>query len=102
MKMNSNETSFAVLKSIISKGVDAYEVRSTINFPGSRFSDFAGKLHAQKLNKAQIKRVDITGMQYFYGIWYCLRAHQQEWCQLFLIVYPLFITLPHNLRQLPF
>ena len=33
-----------------------YEVRSTITFPGSRVSDFAGNLRAQKLNKAQIKR----------------------------------------------
>ena len=31
-----------------------------------------------------------------------LRAHQQEWCQLRLITYPLSITPPHNLRQLPF
>ena len=31
-----------------------------------------------------------------------LCGHQQEWCQLCLIIYPLFITLTHNLRQLPF
>ena len=68
--MTSNETSFALLKSIIAEDVDAYEVRSTINFPGSRVSDSAGNLRAQKLNKAQTKRVNVTGVQYFCGLWY--------------------------------
>ena len=76
--MTSIETSFALLKSIISEYVDAYKVRSTINLPGSRVSDFPGNLRARKINKAQTKRVNITGVQYFRGIWYCLRAHQQE------------------------
>ena len=70
MKITSDETSFALLKSIIAEGVDAYEVRSTINFLGSRVSYFAGNLHAQKLNKAQTKRVNIMGVHYFLGFWY--------------------------------
>ena len=79
-----------------------YVVHSTITFPGSRVSDFAGNSRARKLNKAQTKRVNITCVQYFHGLCYCLRTHQQEWCQLRLIIYPLFITFPHYLRQLPF
>ena len=46
--------------------------------------------------------MNITGVYYFCKLWYCLYVHQQEWCQLRLIIYPIFITLPHNLRQLPF
>ena len=38
---------------------------STIISPVSRVSDFTGKLRAQKLNKAQTKRANITGVQYF-------------------------------------
>ena len=64
------------------------------------FSDFAGNLRAQKPNKAQTKRTNITGVQYFPGLWYCLRTHQREWCQLCFIIYPLFMTRTHNLRQL--
>ena len=64
--------------------------------------DFAGNSRAQRLNKAKTKRVNITGVQYFTGLWYCLRAHQQGWCQLCLIIYPIFVTLPKNLHQLPF
>ena len=30
------------------------------------------------------------GVKYFRGIWSCLRAHQQEWCQLCPIIYPLY------------
>ena len=30
------------------------------------------------------------------------RTHQQKWRHLCFILYPLFILLPHNLRQLPF
>ena len=47
-----------------------YEVCSTIIFPGSRVSDFAGNLHAQKLNKSQTNQADVTGVQYFFGICY--------------------------------
>ena len=63
--MTSNETSFALFKSIIAENIDAYELWSTINFPGSRVSDFAVNLCAQKINEAQTKRVNITGVHYF-------------------------------------
>ena len=36
MKINSNETSFALLKSIIEEDIDAYKVLSTIIFQDSR------------------------------------------------------------------
>ena len=42
-----------------------YELHSTIIFPGSRISDFSGNSRAQKLNKAQTKRANITGVQFF-------------------------------------
>ena len=62
-------------------------IRPSVNnkCPGF-FSDFTGKLRAQKPNKAQTKR----GIQYFRGLWSFLRAHQQEWCQLRLIVFILY------------
>ena len=66
------------------------------------FSDFAGNSRTRKPKKLQTKRANITGVQYFCGIWSRLRAHEQERCQLRLIVYPLFILFLHNLRQLPF
>ena len=78
MEMTPNETSYALLKSVIAEGVDAYEVRFMIHFPGSRVSDFAGNLYAQKRDKALTKPLNITGVQYFCGLLYCLRAHQQE------------------------
>ena len=53
--MTSNETSFALLKSIIAEDFDAYEVHSKIHFPGSWVSYFAGNSCAQKINKAQTK-----------------------------------------------
>ena len=71
-KMTSNETSFALLKSIIAEDVYAYEVNSTINLSGSQVSDYSGNSRAQKFNKAQTKRVNITGVQSFRRIWYCL------------------------------
>ena len=60
IKMTSNETYFALLKSIIEDDVYAYEVHSTINLRHSQVSYFVGKFHAQKLNKAQTKQVNIT------------------------------------------
>ena len=74
--------------------------RSTINVPF--FSDLAGKLCAQKPNKAQANQVNITGVQYFSGVWFCLRTHQQKSRQLCFILYPLFMKISHNLRQPPF
>ena len=53
------------------------------------FSDLSGNSRSQKTNKAQTKRTKITGVQYFRGFWFFLRMHQQEWCQLFSIIYPL-------------
>ena len=41
-----------------------YEVHSTIIFPGSGGSDFAGNSRAQELNKAQTKRANKTDVQY--------------------------------------
>ena len=67
MKITSNETSFALLKSIIAEDFDAYEVISTINFSGYRVSDFAGKSRARKINKAQTKQMNITGYSIFVG-----------------------------------
>ena len=102
MKITSNETLFALLKSNIIEDVDAYEVRYIINFLASRVPYFAGNLCARKLKKAQKKRVNIMSVQYFCGICYLLHRYQQEWCQLFPIINPLFITLTHNIRQLIF
>ena len=62
--------------------------------------DFAGNLRVRKTNKAQTNRAHITGVRYYPGLWSCLRAHQQEWCQLCPIIHPLFITLPHNFHRL--
>ena len=79
-------------------------IRSVLHdeFTGLLGFRFSGNSCVQKLNKAQTKRVNITDVQCFRGIWYYLRVHQEEWCQLCLIMYPLFITLAHNLHQLPF
>ena len=63
------------------------------------FSDFAGNFCAQKSNKAQTKQANITGVHYFPVIWSWLRAHQQGWCQLFLIFSLLYF--PKKLYQLP-
>ena len=57
--MTSNEISFALLKSIIVEDVDTYEVRLKINFLGNWVLGFVGNSLAQKLNKAQTKRVKI-------------------------------------------
>ena len=56
------------------------------------FSDFTGNSCVQKPNKSQTKQVHITGLQYFPGLWSLLHVHQQEWCKLCPIIYPLFIT----------
>ena len=66
--MTSNETSFALLKSIIAEDVYAYEVNSTINLSGSQVSDYSGNSRAQKFNWAQTNQVNIAGVEYFYGI----------------------------------
>ena len=38
-------------------------------FPGYQVPDFAGNMSAQKLNKTQTKRSNITGIYHFHGIW---------------------------------
>ena len=65
------------------------------------FPDFVGNSRVRKPKKAQTNKEHIMGVQYFPGIWSCLSVHKQEWCQLHPIVYPLLITLYHNLLQLP-
>ena len=65
------------------------------------FPDFIRNLRAQKSNKAQTKQANITGVQYFPVLWSFYRAHQQEWCQICLIIYILLVLLPHYLHQLP-
>ena len=70
------------------------------NFPGSRVSDFARILHAQKLNKAHTKQAKINERKVFSWA-LILRVHQPEWCQLFLIIYSLFVLLHHKMDQLP-
>ena len=79
-----------------------YLVHSTMISPGSWVLYFAGDLCAQKLNKAQTKQVDTTGLNCFTGFWYWLCVHQQKLCQLCLVVYDLFITLPHSFCQILF
>ena len=49
-----------------------------IIFTGSQVSYFAGNLHTQKLNKAQTKRANIMGVQYFREIWYFSRINRSR------------------------
>ena len=69
-----------------------------IIFPGYQVSDFSGNSRAQKLNKAQTKRENIMGIQYF-------NAYQQGVVSstLYSIIYNLFILFPsYFCAQLPF
>ena len=79
-----------------------YEVHSTIIFPGSRVSDFSRNSRAQKLNKAQTDKVSEHNRRAVFSRVLIFHTHQQKWRHLCFILYPLFILLPHNLRQLPF
>ena len=79
-----------------------YKVQSKIILPGSWVLYFSGNLCARKINKRQKKGANIAGVQYFFWIRSCLRAHQLELCQLRLSVYLLIILLPHSLLQLTF
>ena len=73
------------------------------NLPGFSGFLFCTKLARIKTQQGtQTKKSNIRGVHYFLGIWSCLCVHQQEWCQLLLMVYPLYILFPHNLCQLPF
>ena len=81
-----------------------------VNIQGAflnKFSRFLGLRICRKL--ARTKNQQVTekasrqnGRTVFCRFYYWLGAYQQECCQHFLIIYSLFITLPHNLRQLPF
>ena len=51
-------------------------MRSTIIFPGSRISDFAGNSRVQKLNKPQTKQANITVVQYFCRLWYFVHINR--------------------------
>ena len=53
-----------------------YVVHPTIISLGSWVSDFAGNLWAQKFNKAETKRANKTGVQYFCGLWYFTRINR--------------------------
>ena len=61
------------------------------NFPGFSGFGFFRKLALTKNQQGKYKARKQNGRRVFTGIWYCLRAHQQEWFQYRLIVYPLFI-----------
>ena len=71
-------------------------------FPGFSGFGFCRKPHAKKPNNVQTKQANITGIQYFCGLWYCLHSHQQEWCQLCLMVYHLFFHLLTIFANFPF
>ena len=74
----------------------AYVLQCTVSEKCPRvFSDFAGNLRTRKMNKAQIKRANVTGVSYF-----C--AYKQVVSTSYFIPYPLLILLPHYLHQLPF
>ena len=49
---------------LMNKNLELYEVHSMIIYLGSRVSYFTGNLRTRKPNKAQTKRVYITGVQY--------------------------------------
>ena len=76
----------------------SYEVHYTIILPGSRVLDFSGNLRAQKLNKEQTKRANITGVQYFRGLWYFSQINRSG-INFFSFI---FYHFPHNLIQLLF
>ena len=62
------------------------------------FPGFAGNSRARKPNKSQTKRANITSIQYFL-VFLCVSTGVNF---VFYLLYPLFILLPHYLRQLPF
>ena len=70
---------------------DVHDLWSSLNF--QIFLDFAGNTRAQNPNKAQKKRVNITGVKYF-------RLYQYVVSNSSFILYPLLILLTHYLQQL--
>ena len=65
------------------------------------YSDFLGKLRTLLPNKAQ-KRVNITGVQYFPGLWSWLWSYQQECCQLHLLFTLSLFKFLTNCTNFPF
>ena len=93
----------------------SYEVCYTINFPGSRVSDFSGNLRTRKLNKAHKMWANIPGIQYFCGIWSfsCINRSGVKFILYFILSLFYFLTIcanfpfsPHlrlsNITLLPF
>ena len=71
------------------------------SFPGFLGSGFRKKLPHTKTQQGTDKAIKHNGYTVF--LWdLVLRNHQQKWRTICFIIYPLFILLPHNLRQLPF
>ena len=92
------------MRKVNTVGVQTYlmlDIQPSVNNKRPGFPDFAGNLRPQKFNKTQTNQLNIMGVQYYCRIWSCLRVYQQEWCQIFLILYPILSTLPHKLIQLP-
>ena len=85
----------------LSFGSNSIQVAFHNNFP--RFLDFGfrRKLTCTKTQQVTDKASRHNGCAVFLRD-LVFRTYQQKWCQLCFIIYPLFILLPHNLRQLPF
>ena len=78
----------------------SYKVSSEINAQVF-LSDFGENSHRQNPEQSTDKYSTHNAHTYF--LWdLLLHAHQQELYQISLIIYSIFITLPNNLRQLPF
>ena len=72
--------------------VDDYEVHPRIISLGYRVSDSAGNLRARKLNKAQSKIANITGVQYFITYQQGVVSSNSS----FIIYHLSSLYLPHN------
>ena len=71
------------------------------NFPGFSGFGFCRKLVRTK-NKQGTYKVSKHNVCTVFLLALVFRTHQQNWRQIYFIVYPLFVLLPHNLRQLLF
>ena len=70
-----------------------------INFQG--FFDFFRRLARTKTEQITDKARKHNGHTIFLR-YLVLHTHKQEWIQLCMEIYPIFITLTYNLHQLPF
>ena len=71
------------------------------NFPGSSGFGFCRKLARTKNQQGTDKASKHNRCTLFsQALIFC--THQQKWRQLFFILYPIFVLIPHYLRQLPF